>query len=324
MRKTLLTGFVSSAVLLAACGGGGSNSSPTSSPPPPPPVATNAAPVVAMANSNQTAQVGQNFNYDSTQAGSTFSDADGDTLTYSISFSPNASGLSASAGAISGSPSQEGTITVTVTANDGNGGQVSDEFDIVISAATTPSDKPNIIFIISDDQGKDSSPQYALSTDLPTTPNLTAIANSGVIFENAWVSPTCSPTRAALMTGKYGVRTNVAAPGDDLDANEIILHDYLKTESETSDYTSAMIGKWHLGGGQSGPNDFGVDYFAGIINGGVSDYNNWSLNINGTTSTSTNYVMRRIRLIICRQANYTVEICQVRKPILRPIHAITI
>jgi arylsulfatase A-like enzyme len=286
MNKIILSSLVSSAALLAACGGGGSSSSPTTSPPPPP--AANTAPVVSVANNDQTAQVGQNFNYDATQAGTTFTDADGDMLTYSASFAPTAAGLTASAGVITGSPSQDGTITVTLTADDGNGGQVSDEFDVVINPAATPSGKPNIIFIISDDQGKDSSAQYALSSDLPNTPNLTAIADNGVIFENAWVSPTCSPTRAALMTGKYGVRTNVAAPGDDLAANEIILHQYLETEAP--DYTSAMIGKWHLGGGRTGPNDFGVDYFAGIINGGVSDYNNWSLNINGTNTTSTNYV----------------------------------
>jgi len=290
MDKVILSSLVSSAALLASCGGG-STSSPITSPPGSPPAA-NTAPVVSTANNDQTAQVGQPFNYDATQAGATFTDADGDTLTYSASFVPNAAGLTESAGVISGSPSQEGTVTVTLTADDGNGGQVSDAFDVVINSAATPSGKPNIIFIISDDQGKDSSPQYALSTDLPSTPNLTSIADNGVIFENAWVSPTCSPTRAALMTGKYGVRTNVAAPGDDLATNETILHRYL--QAEAPDYTSAMIGKWHLGGGRTGPNDFGVDYFAGIINGGVSDYNNWSLNINGTTTTTTDYVTTKL------------------------------
>ena len=62
-----------------------------------------------------------------------------------------------------------------------------------------------------------------------------------------------------------------------------------QTDMATSDYASALIGKWHLGGGNSGPNDFGLDYFAGITGGGVQDYFNWSLNVNGAVSTSTNY-----------------------------------
>jgi len=137
----------------------------------------------------------------------------------------------------------------------------------IVSAATTSSDKPNIIFIISDDQGLDASPQYSLSSDLPETPNLTAIANSGLIFDNAWVSPTCSPTRAALMTGKHSNRTSVFAPGDELPASEIILQSYLKNHADTSEYASAVIGKWHLGSGNSGPNDFGIDHFAGMPTG---------------------------------------------------------
>lgn len=293
MRHPLLCAIFGTATLflLTGCGGSSSSSAPTvTSPPPPPPPAANNAPTVSNANGTQSGQISQSFSYDATQSGSTFADADGDTLTYSVTYSPNAFGLADSNGVISGTPSQAGTVTITITANDGNGGSVSDTFDIIVSAATTSSDKPNIIFIISDDQGLDASPQYSLSSDLPETPNLTAIANSGLIFDNAWVSPTCSPTRAALMTGKHSNRTSVFAPGDELPASEIILQSYLKNHADTSEYASAVIGKWHLGSGNSGPNDFGIDHFAGIIRGGVQDYNDWSLNVNGTVTTSTNYV----------------------------------
>jgi arylsulfatase A-like enzyme len=64
----------------------------------------------------------------------------------------------------------------------------------------------------------------------------------------------------------------------------------MKDNTATSDYESAMIGKWHLGGGRTGPNDYGLDHFAGILGGGVSDYYNWMLNVNGRNSNSTNYV----------------------------------
>jgi len=284
-RATLLS---ATALFFVACGGGGGgNSAPVTVTPPPAP--TNAAPVVASANGDQTATIGTSFDYDATQNGATFSDADGDTLSYSVSFSPDDNGLTATNGMISGTPSQAGTFTVTITADDGNGGQVSDSFDIAVSSATSSS-KPNILLIITDDQGKDASAEYSLSTDLPNTPNFSALANDGIIFDNLWVSPTCSPTRAALISGKYGHQTNVLSPGDPLPASETILQSFLKADAATSDYTSAIIGKWHLGGGRTGPNDFGVDHFAGVIGGGVSDYFDWSLNINGTNTNSTNYV----------------------------------
>ena len=296
MKKLLLASTVIMAgYLLVSCGGGGSSSSTTTPPvatTPTPAPPTNIAPVITVANADQTAVTGQSFTYDATQSGNAFSDADGDALTYLVSYSPSALGLTDTAGVISGTPSQTGTITVTITADDGNGGQASDAFDIVVSAAqpTSDSDKPNIIFLISDDQGRDSSAQYTLTSDVPNTPNLTALADNGLIFDNAWVSPSCSPTRGSLMTGKIGSRTNVLQPGDSLPATETVLQSFLKSDAATSDYATALIGKWHLGGGATGPLDFGIDYFAGIINGGVNDYFNWNLNVNGASSTSINYV----------------------------------
>lgn len=164
----------------------------------------------------------------------------------------------------------------------------SDPFDDVAPPAV--SSKPNILFVISDDQGLDASAQYNLSADLPNTPNFDALANNGIIFQNVWVSPTCSPTRSSLITGKYSLRTGVMEPGDPLPADETILQSFLKSDSGTADYSSAIIGKWHLGGGRTGPNDFGVDHFAGILSGAVGDYFDWTLNVNGVNSAVTNYV----------------------------------
>ncbi len=286
---TYRSGLIVLATMLAACGGGTSGDLGPSTPTPTP--VNNTAPIVASANADQNAQVGVAFSYDASQSNGAFSDADGDTLTYTVTYSPNGQGLSDRDGIISGTPSQAGTVSVTITASDGNGGEVSDTFDIMIAiAATSSANTPNIIFVISDDQGKDASAEYNFSTDLPNTPNLSALANSGIIFDNLWVSPTCSPTRAGLITGKHSTRTTVFAPGDPLPTSETILQKYLKNNPIASNYASAMVGKWHLGGGQTGPNDFGVDHFAGIITGGVSDYFNWNLNINGTRSPSTNYV----------------------------------
>ena len=117
--KTLYSALLLSTcgVFLTSCGGG---SSPAPTPPPvvvPPP--QNTAPTVSSANSNQSGIIGETFEYDATQAGATFTDADGDTLAYSVTFSPTAQGLSASNGVISGTPAATGVITVTITADDG-------------------------------------------------------------------------------------------------------------------------------------------------------------------------------------------------------------
>lgn len=87
--------LVCAALLLSACGGESSVPTPTPVVTPP---AANIAPVLTSAITDQTARVGQSFNFDATQSGATFTDADGDTLAYSVSYAPSASGLSDSGG----------------------------------------------------------------------------------------------------------------------------------------------------------------------------------------------------------------------------------
>ena len=278
-------------LFLAGCGGGGSSSTPTPSPPsvqnP-----TNSAPGVAQANPDQTAQVGAAFNYDPLQGNATFSDPDGDTLTYSIGFSDPANGLMVNGSSITGTPTATGTVTVTITASDPDGLQVSDTFDITIG--NMPAAGVNILFIIADDMGQDSSAQYMLSVDQPVTPELDALAANGLVFDNLWVNPVCTPTRASMLSGRYGLRTNVLSVGDLFPASETILHRFLAETPDSANYSSALIGKWHLGGGRTGPTDAGISHFAGIIGGGVSDYYDWTLNVNGTNTQTTTYATTEI------------------------------
>lgn len=284
MNRITKLSLIGLSVLSASCGGGSGGSTTT----PPPVIVVNNPPVVSQANANQSATVGQAFSYDVTQGGTVFTDADGNTLAYSISYSPDANGLSDTNGIISGTPVNTGTYTITVSASDGNGGTMTDIFDLIVSAATV-STKPNILLIISDDQGVDSSAQYALSSDAPNTPILDGLAQNGFVFNNAWVYPVCSPTRASMITGKYGLRTSVFEPGDELDVSETVLHSFLASDSGTSDYATALVGKWHLSRGSVQPSDHGISHFAGITGGGVGDYYSWPLNVNGNTTTSTNY-----------------------------------
>ena len=107
--------------------------------------------------------------------------------------------------------------------------------------------KPNVVIIYSDDQGfgdvsfnQHHCPIY--------TPNIDRITNEGVIFSQGYVcAPTCAPSRAGLMTGRYPQRMgiyNVNDPFQALPVNEKIAPQFFKEHG----YITGLIGKWHLGG----------------------------------------------------------------------------
>ncbi len=91
-----------------------------------------------------------------------------------------------------------------------------------------------------------------------------------------------------MITGKYGFRTNVLKVDDPLSTTEIAIQKYI-TDNSTTNYSNAVIGKWHLSRDNDHPEMMGVEYFAGFKSGGVQDYTNWTLLENGTTSNSTTY-----------------------------------
>jgi arylsulfatase A-like enzyme len=152
--------------------------------------------------------------------------------------------------------------------NDGDGG------------GDQEADQPNILFILSDDQGVDSSAEYSYSIDPPTTPTISQLAEEGIIFQNAWATPACSTTRAAILTGKHGVNSGVISVPGNLNEGDEIIYEYLANNAATADYASAYIGKWHLNtteiGGESNPVANGIPYFAGPL-ANIADYNSWTL-----------------------------------------------
>ncbi len=158
------------------------------------------------------------------------------------------------------------------------------------SPVETPADKmpPNVLLIIADDFGLDACPNYPFGTVKPAMPNLQKLMNEGVTFDNFWVSPTCSPTRATLITGKYGHETNVLQVGDELAYSEYTLQQHI-TQAAPLGYSQAVIGKWHLYKDENHPISAGADYYAGMLLGGVPSYTRWNLVENGQTSTSTEY-----------------------------------
>ena len=160
--------------------------------------------------------------------------------------------------------------------------------DTTDDGLTQTNGEPNILLIIADDMGLDASPGYSIGSVKPNMPNLQSMINSGITFNNLWSNPTCTPTRSSIITGKYGFRTEMTQVGDVLSTSEVTLQRYL--DNQNSGYSSAVIGKWHIGGNNANhPTNMGLSYFAGLLSGGVQSYTNWSFVENGTTITSTEY-----------------------------------
>lgn len=162
-------------------------------------------------------------------------------------------------------------------------------------STSTPSiaTQPNILLIIADDMGLDATPNYSVGSEKPNMPILEGLMREGITFDNAWAYPECSPTRASILTGRYGYRTGVLAvqENNQIPLSETSIQKYL--DDKSSGYSSAVIGKWHLGGtnngGNNNPTNMGVKYYEGLITGGLQDYSNWTITKNGVQTTTTEY-----------------------------------
>ncbi|HVS37771.1 MAG TPA: sulfatase [Gemmataceae bacterium] len=137
---------------------------------------------------------------------------------------------------------------------------------------TTPQQStPNIVFILIDDMGwKDLG---CFGSKFYETPNCDKLAAQGMRFTNAYAAcPVCSPTRASILTGKYPARLHLTdfIPGGPYKPSQKLLRpqwiQYLPSEETTLadalkplGYTSASIGKWHLGGKPYYPEKHGFD-----------------------------------------------------------------
>ena len=113
-----------------------------------------------------------------------------------------------------------------------------------LTAATAFADKPNIVFVITDDQGYGDI--AANGNPIIKTPHIDTLIGESSSLEDYHVAPTCSPTRAALLTGHWTNRTGVwhtIAGRSMLRANEVTIATMLKENG----YATGMFGKWHLG-----------------------------------------------------------------------------
>ena len=135
--------------------------------------------------------------------------------------------------------------------------------------------RPSVLFVLADDLGIDAMPGYSLGAQKPSLPTLERLANEGVRFTKAWANPVCAPTRASILTGKYGVRTGVVGveQNNNINPNERILQRAF-TEQSNGAYQTSIIGKWHVSAGNDFnlPEAMGVGHYAGLFGGGVDDY----------------------------------------------------
>jgi arylsulfatase A-like enzyme len=139
--------------------------------------------------------------------------------------------------------------------------------------------RPNVVFILADDLGINDLACYGRGDHC--TPHLDRLAMEGVRFTSAYCAqPICSPSRAAIQTGKHPARLHLTThlPGRPDCASQKLLHPVIRQELPLSEvtlaehfreagYATACIGKWHLGGKGFLPTDQGFDvYHAGQAN----------------------------------------------------------
>jgi len=147
----------------------------------------------------------------------------------------------------------------------------------VATAVASPADKPNILVILTDDQGRGDYSEF--DPKGVQTPHMDRLFREGMTFNNFYANCcVCSPTRAALLTGCYPDRVGVPGVIRDetpdaswgcLSPRAVLLPQLLKPAG----YHTAIIGKWHLGlASPNTPTERGFDFFHGFLGDMLDNY----------------------------------------------------
>ena len=155
-------------------------------------------------------------------------------------------------------------------------------FSLLGASVCLGKDKPNLVFFLADDLGYSDIACYGATK--VKTPHLDRLAKEGTRFTQFYAgAPVCSPSRAALLTGKTNLRAglpgNVPIPERaeasgqyGLPTNQVTMAEMMKENG----YHTALIGKWHLGHRpQNLPNGQGFDYFFGHQRGCIDNYSHF-------------------------------------------------
>ncbi|MDM7994919.1 MAG: sulfatase-like hydrolase/transferase [Acidobacteriota bacterium] len=236
------------------------------------------------------------------------SDLENDPLTYKIVANPTSGTLSGLPPNLIYTPNREfsGTDRFQFTVRDGE--YESDPAIVTLIVRPEGAAAPNILFVIMDDIGMDTTtqmhpglieeltakygpqgrnhPLYGRIAGRPaSTPTLNTLAQQGIAFTQTWAQPYCSPTRASILTGLYAARTQVLDYADSLSQTHKTVAQLLRDEAG---YSTAIFGKWHVAGlgfypGMK-PKQAGFDLFLGNLNGAIDSYWSYDYQIQDATT----------------------------------------
>ncbi len=173
-----------------------------------------------------------------------------------------------------------------------------DEADGEVAAPARPR---RVLLVIADDLGARSTPMYAddftdVELDTARMPVIEARCGDGVRFRRAWSAPTCSPTRAAMLTGRFNFRNDtvelVGNTTSVLPVDEPTLPRLMQAWQPGT--ALAQFGKWNLGhsevnGFDAAPNTMGWPHYAGFLDAAVLDHHAWPRTVDGRTAEVQTY-----------------------------------
>ncbi len=169
-----------------------------------------------------------------------------------------------------------------------------------------PPDTPNVLLVVVDDLGVDKVGALGAHPRPASTPNIDALFSRGLRFDQAYSTPSCSPTRAALLTGRQGRRTGIGSVirmlehEAGLPRTEVTLPEMLSRAPES--WESLYVGKWHLSvvadpDVAADPNLQGFDHYVGgldnltVSHEPVEDasYTRWLKTVDGVSAVTETY-----------------------------------
>lgn len=149
-------------------------------------------------------------------------------------------------------------------------------------------ERPNVIIIMTDDQGYGDF--GVTGNDIIETPTINSFAAESVSFDRFYVSPVCAPSRASLLTGRYYLRTGVTGVtgGEEtMNQEEVTIAEILKANG----YTTGCFGKWHNGANfPYDPVGQGFDEFWGFTGGIIRNYFDTRIRHNSETVEAGGYL----------------------------------
>ena len=169
----------------------------------------------------------------------------------------------------------------------------------VASAASAQTN--NILLLIADDLGWDNLASFNTNSgaSIPYTPNLDKLAQQGIRFTHFYARPSCSQSRACLITGRDSFRTGVGCAIGGGNTPSLLTNEYTLPRAFATNapqFALASFGKWHLAGTTANLYDTdsphltgGWTNYAGFYSPQVSSYFNWTKWSNGISFNTTNY-----------------------------------